>query len=122
MTLVTVDTITLRQLDWLVAIFERSFVSTKEKEIKYFLDNYSFFNYSADYKQAGKIIENNKISVSCPRGTNWNAEMWTDNINPITGHHVFASGETFLIAAMRCYVKANVGDQTVIPDLLIHAP
>ena len=65
----------------------------------------------ADWSQGGPIIERERIRID-PRGV-WCAAHdsceWT--------HH---TGETPLIAAMRCYVASKLGDEIDVPDELLH--
>lgn len=74
--------------------------------------------YSSDWALGGPIIQHEKISLSSPRGFGWVAELWQEKINPITGHFTFSSGDTPLIAAMRCYVASKLGGEIEIPKEL----
>jgi len=68
---------------------------------------------STDWSQGGPIIEREKIgSLHEARGV-WSASTkWEDPAK------VFY-GKTKLIAAMRCYVAAKLGDELEIPNELI---
>lgn len=92
-------------------------------EAKYFTREYlesgntgfaqSMFEPSTNWAQGGPIIEREKITVSYQT----NAPLWvamngTGYIIPNIG------GTTPLIAAMRCYVTSNLGDEVDIPKKL----
>ena len=60
---------------------------------------------STDWSLAGPIIESAKISVWA-RTHEWAAESYNDGQEGI-----IQTGETPLIAAMRCYVASKLGDE-----------
>ena len=75
-------------------------------------------NYSTEWYHGGAIIECEKISIT---GTNfawWECEKgWYAHIGDRYSH-----GTTPLIAAMRCYVASELGDEVEVPEeLLTHA-
>jgi hypothetical protein len=73
------------------------------------------FNPSKNWNQGGPIIEreNIKLDVKWSRsGGIWYATI--DTIAPIG----WWSGQTPLIAAMRCYVASKLGDEIEIPSEL----
>lgn len=59
--------------------------------------------YSTDWAQGGPIIEREKMGVF-PTHDGWAAGM--------------QSGPTLLIAAMRCYVASQFGDEVDVPEEL----
>lgn len=61
------------------------------------------FHFSDDWAQGGPIIEREKMGVF-PTHDGWAAGM--------------QSGPTPLIAAMRCYVKSQLGDEVDVPSEL----
>jgi hypothetical protein len=63
---------------------------------------------SVDWAQGGPIIEREKIQLWV--GQQWNASMESNSINPSE----FESGQTPLIAAMRCYVASKLGDEVEV--------
>lgn len=65
------------------------------------------YSPSTNWALAGPIIERERIEVSDYGGDEWLA---TDNL------HTSKQGETFLIAAMRCYVASKLGDEVEIPE------
>jgi hypothetical protein len=69
--------------------------------------------YSSDWCAGGPIIERESIQLWV--GQQWNASMEPNNINPAE----FESGPTPLIAAMRCYVASQLGDEVSIPEGLV---
>lgn len=94
-------------LDWAVANCEE-LVSTNTKNLFepwYLLRDYT---PSTDWAQAGPIIERERIRLD-PRGV-WVAGH--DNSNDEF------SSPTPLIAAMRCYVAAKLGDEIEVPEEL----
>jgi hypothetical protein len=73
------------------------------------------FKPSADWQQGGAIIEREWINiVKNESGKYWQAasEKWMLN----DGHPCI--GETPLIAAMRCYVESELGDDVEVPEEL----
>ena len=88
-------------LDWAVAKCEyipgtaRSLIESKP--------------YSTNWAQGGPIIERERIEVRPYDGDKWIA---TDNL---TNHTI---GPTPLIAAMRCHVIGQLGDEVDVPPAL----
>lgn len=68
---------------------------------------------STNGNDAVPIIEREKIDIFWDNGSMWDAS--TQN-----GRFV-ESGETPLIAAMRCHVASKLGDEVEVPDELIGA-
>ena len=77
--------------------------------------NLDCFNPSECWAQAGPIIEREQIAIECTRENLWQAEWWD-------GQHLSScllkTGETPLVAAMRCYVASKLGDKVDIPEEL----
>ena len=71
--------------------------------------------YFTDWAQGGPIIEQEKIDLECQRDQLWQATCW-DGVNRSTIK--IRSGETPLIAAMRCYVASKLGGEVEIPEEL----
>jgi len=69
------------------------------------------FNPSTNWSQGGPIIEREKIRLD----TTWNCEdgYWSARMDTVGGWWL---GDTPLIAAMRCYVTAKLGDEVEIPE------
>ena len=66
--------------------------------------------YSTDWAHGGPIIEREKINVSSSATAPWMAWFY-DGVEMIW----LTDGQTPLIAAMRCYVASNLGDDVEIP-------
>jgi hypothetical protein len=69
-------------------------------------------HYSTDWSQGGPIIDRKKIKID-PRNGQWAATIWNEasTQNP-------SYGPTPLIAAMRCLVASELGDEVEIPKEL----
>lgn len=68
---------------------------------------------STKWEHGGPIIEREKISVWA-RGNEWAAESFIPNQQ---GHE--QTGPAPLIAAMRCYVASQLGDEVDVPDEIL---
>ena len=72
---------------------------------------------SDDWSQGGPIIEREGLTLDqyadFPK---WQACMWWDDEN--SSGNVEMYGATILIAAMRCYVAAKLGDEVETPEEL----
>ena len=69
------------------------------------------FKPSTDWAQGGPIIEREKIELTHD-GFEWWARIWADEDY---------EGPTPLIAAMRCYVASQLGDEVEVPDELLQS-
>ena len=69
----------------------------------------STHQYSTDWALGGPIIERERLSVYDLGGDEWGAD---DNLTPRS------TGQTPLIAAMRCYVASKLGDTVEVPEKL----
>ena len=72
------------------------------------------FTPSTDWSQGGPLIEREGISLNLWAEFGWRAGTRTGKA-PAS----FYSGPTPLIAAMRCVVAANLGDEVDVPDELV---
>jgi hypothetical protein len=90
-------------LDWAVAICEPTQCNP---------DHYS---PSTDWSQGGPIIEREGISAmqTDADSGDWEASIW---LNPDKHMPLIQEGPTPLIAAMRCYVASQLGDEVAVPD------
>lgn len=70
--------------------------------------------YSTDWSQGGPIVERHEIELRIKDGE-WFAECWLSSMTK----HATEEGPTPLIAAMRCYVAAELGDEVDIPEELL---
>jgi hypothetical protein len=94
-------------LDWAVAMAENW--AGADFEVK---------PYSTDWAQGGPLIEREEISISrefASSRVEWAA--WTPALIRDDAE-AFGYGPTPLIAAMRCYVASELGDEVEIPEEL----
>ena len=93
-------------LDWAVAKCEGY---TPDKDIALTFSDSRAFRYSTNWSQGGPIIENEAIALHLSSVS----EEWfaTDGFDS-------ATGDTPLIAAMRCYVKSQLGNEVDVPTFL----
>jgi hypothetical protein len=108
------------QLDWAVAKCEGYALTSdginhlvvRGSEMRILGPNSSSLHYSpsTDWAQGGPIIEREKINVSLSATAPWMAWFY-DGVEMIW----LTDGPTPLIAAMRCYVASNLGDDVEIP-------
>jgi hypothetical protein len=68
--------------------------------------------YSTDWSQGGPIIEREWIDLHCVNDSLWEAEC------PAVGGLAMQNGPTPLIAAMRCHVASELGDEVDVPEEL----
>lgn len=97
-------------LDWAVAECEKH--PSRHTVDPFDFSDY-FFNPSTAWAQGGPIIEREEITVSqgSPvKGLEW---MACDRVSTHIQH-----GPTYLIAAMRCYCYAKLGNEIDIPEEL----
>jgi len=80
------------------------------------MKDFASFEPSIEWAQGGPIIERELISLDCQFDVNeWYA--WTPAPEQETGE-ARARGDTPLIAAMRCYVASQLGDDVNVPEEL----
>jgi hypothetical protein len=75
-------------------------------------DNDWKYNPSTDWAQGGAIIEREGMQL-------WKGGTWCASLDQSFNPPEFETGETPLIAAMRCYVASKLGDEVEIPDALV---
>jgi hypothetical protein len=71
--------------------------------------------YSTDWAQGGPIIEREEIDVYCYESPKSGCGWW---VAEITGTKAKARGNSYLVAAMRCYTSSKLGDEIEIPEEL----
>jgi hypothetical protein len=102
-------------LDWAVASamgFEARFWAVRGDEPE--IDG--TWEPSTDWEEGGPIIERENIGVTHdPDHVFWEASVW---LNPDKHMPLIANGPTPLIAAMRCYVASQLGDEVDVPEEL----
>jgi len=93
-------------LDWAVK-------KAIKKDGGYFLPSkdYKDISHSTNWAQGGPIIEQEGIALG-QTGDGWEATC---------DGAVYISGQTPLIAAMRCYVASKLGEEVSIPKEMIGA-
>lgn len=106
MSIIKTSELTGVALDWAVAKCEGGWILSIDSFIPH--HGLGRMNYSTDWAQAGPIIERERINL-WNEGYDWEASLYGE-------HSVW--GETPLIAAMRCYVASNLGDEVDVPDEL----
>lgn len=74
-------------------------------------------NFSTDWAQGGPIIEREMIDIEYLHSTNQWHSTHPKNRGGLIRHHGY--GPTPLIAAMRCYCFAKLGDIVDVPDELL---
>ena len=75
-------------------------------------DNDWRYNPSTDWAQGGAIIEREGMQL-------WKGGEWCASLDQSFNPPDFQTGETPLIAAMRCYVASKLGDEVEMPDALV---
>ena len=85
--------------------------------------------YSTDWSQGGPIIEREKIGVwwathyvdedGVEYGNHWYAETGCTDENADSRYCGVTDAQTPLIAAMRCYVAGQLGDEVEVPDEIV---
>jgi len=78
------------------------------------------FSPSTDWSEGGRIIERHEIgtrrNAPCSQGREWEA---SPSITAKGAGGRFGYGPTPLIAAMRCFVASQLGDEIDVPDVLL---
>ena len=100
-------------LDWAVAKAD----GKRENDFGWWWDNYK---PSTDWAQGGPIIEREKIGIQrCVRACEYHGwlALKDEPFHDRSGEDE-VWGETPLIAAMRCYVASQMGDEVEIPEEL----
>ena len=67
--------------------------------------------YSTNWSEGGPIIEREGMQL-------WKGGTWCASLDQSFNPPEFETGETPLIAAMRCYVASKLGDEVEIPEEL----
>jgi Protein of unknown function (DUF2591) len=101
--------LTGNQLDWAVAKCEGLNIGTASG-CGIYTEEAKWFAPSTDWAQGGPIIERYRIAIDHSEGNDWCASSEVSK-RP-------QSAATPLIAAMRCYVAAKMGDEIEIPEEL----
>jgi hypothetical protein len=100
-------------LDWAVARCEGEAVHMVKGQLEtLWTDN--GWKPSTNWALGGPIIERECMEISCIHTTGWTPNTWTAR-HP---QRITVKGPTPLIAAMRCYVASQIGDEIEAPDEL----
>lgn len=124
MSKIKVSEATSQQLNWLVAKCEGVAITKfKESPSLFFGGGFDKYAPSTNWEQGGPILDKERIgttpftiTVGPDKGTKeWfaNYESFVD----VTPNYY--SGPTKLIAGMRCYVAAKLGEEVEVPDELV---
>ena len=89
-------------LDWAVGYVRGEKLRILERQIVWPED----YSPSTNWAQGGPIIEREEIAILLEYPKSW----WA------TDGDTRSSGDTPLIAAMRCYVASKLGDEVEIPE------
>ena len=105
------------QLDWAVAKAD-GWEPMMDEGGLYFYDFMEEKNWrpSTDWEQGGPIIEREVISIG---KHTWDANgviSWGASKSSLFQGAPFSTGQTPLIAAMRCYVASKLGEEVEIPE------
>jgi len=98
-------------LDWAVGYIMGEKLRILDRQIVWPED----YSPSTDWAQGGPIIEREVITLIHPRWDGWTAHKYDDRIED---ESYTLDGPTPLIAAMRCYVASQMGDEVEIPEEL----
>ena len=120
------DELTGAALDWAVAKCEGLWFA---EDMGLLVDGDGYYSPSSKWAQGGAIIEREKLGVwwathyvdddGVEYGNHWYAEPGCTDDNADKPYRV-ATGNTPLIAAMRCYVASKLGDEIELPKELNH--
>jgi hypothetical protein len=75
---------------------------------------YAQWQPSTNWALGGPLIERECMEISCIHTAGWTPNTWTAR-HP---QRITVKGPTPLIAAMRCYVASQIGDEIEAPDEL----
>ena len=109
-------------LDWAVALCNG--IVDKWFDSGHLTVNGEIYSPSTDWSQGGPIIEREKITLEHLYGAgDAGADVWVATLTcedkKFGGVECFEEqGPTSLIAAMRCYVASNLGDEVELPEEL----
>lgn len=103
------------QLDWVVARCEgREARLHFDEHNNLYADDSEYFDYSTAWEMGGPIIEREGIDLNYSNHEGASGEVWDAacEVGKVFG------GETPLVAAMRCLVASQLGDEVEIPEEL----
>jgi len=118
-----VDQLTGVALDWVVTSIQRPDAlrygpEDWREQRRHTVEHGEYlYRWHQSWGQGGPIIEREKITIRPHAETGgWTASLLTIRDDVLTT--IFEEGPTPLIAAMRCYVASQLGDEVEVPDSL----
>ena len=96
-------------LDWAVSVAEQNVGWAPEGQDRDY--------YSSKWEHGGPIIEREGGTLWSTNSSGWRYKWPYNHANDMEGPSM--SGPTPLIAAMRCYVAAALGDEVDVPEELV---
>ena len=109
-------------LDWAVAMAEEKRPHLSKDNKVFVVSSYgpeynATFSPSKRWHEAGPIIEREEMAI-IPACYGWIAEIYEDgpSEDDVLSHQ---TGDTPLVAAMRCYVAAHFGNTVEVPAVLL---
>lgn len=122
---IKVSEATLNQLDWLVAKCESSCKDVSNSDVIYWEtvfvlweEYHDVMGYTTDWSLCGPIIDREGLELSVHIIHNGVIVSWASEKDCPGDTAKNAVGKTPLIAAMRCYIVSELGDEVEIPDLI----
>jgi hypothetical protein len=113
----TVD-LTGAALDWAVATANGDYPYENAKWGEFFTNNCETLNYSTNWAHGGPIIERECIQLEYRVAVQWIATRVEGSSVCEVSVPYNQKGRPQLIAAMRCYVMSQLGDEIEIPEEL----
>lgn len=89
---------------------DRWVVRVQNPSVAHFVD--WTYNPSGDWMQGGHIIEREGMQL-------WKGGQWCASLDQSFNPPEFSTGDTPLIAVMRCYVESKLGSEVDIPEELL---
>ena len=116
---VKVNEATQAQLNWMVAKAEGIGLGPRGFVVYYHEGEPAPWQPTTNWAQGGPIMEREKIDVLALRTDEGGFRAYHTPTHEAKTH-TYAEGPTPLIAAMRCYVASELGDEVAVPDELIY--
>lgn len=119
--LIKTSELTGTALDWAVANCDGITDHDMGSFIIPILDAVQAYQYSpsTDWAQGGPVIEREGIDVVNAKNIGYNEAWMACAPKRFGSRGDYSYGPTPLIAAMRCYVAAKLGDEVEVPDELV---
>lgn len=109
-------------LDWAVATAIGDELAAKNIQFPRCAKHFPKFSPSTDWSQGGPISDREHLTVGPrpgirPIGRSWCAQYAHRGATP--GADCYSVGDTALVAAMRCFVTSELGEEVEIPEGLL---